>query len=137
VADVMKFVVKVISIKIIDKKIIATVSGSRFNTAPLSKKINLPIKVFHRHKKRYNKQYLTDLAGYTCIEDDFLYKGYEGYLAVGDYVIFDNVGSYSLVMKPPFILPNCAVVEYNPGKKAYDIIKRKEKLKDVFNTFLK
>jgi diaminopimelate decarboxylase len=137
VTDAMKFVVKVISVKIINKKIIATVSGSGFNIFPMSKKINLPIKVFCRNKKRYNKQYLTDLAGYTCIEDDFLYKGYKGYLAVGDYIVFDNVGSYSLVMKPPFILPNCAVVEYNPGKKAYDIIKREEKLKDIFNTFLK
>jgi len=138
VADAMKFAVKVISMKVVRDKHIATVSGSRFNILPTSNNINLPIKVYHRCQKDKgsNEQYSIDIAGYTCIENDYLYRGYKGYLAVGDYIVFDNVGSYSIVMKPPFILPNCAVIEYDPKNKMYNIIKRKERLEDVFDTFL-
>jgi diaminopimelate decarboxylase len=135
VADTMKFVVKVISMKLVRDKYIATVSGSRFNILPTSNNINLPIKVYHHYKKDGRKQYLIDIVGYTCIENDYLYRGYKGYLAVGDYIVFDNVGSYSIVMKPPFILPNCAIIEYDSKNKTYNIIKRKEELKDVFGTY--
>jgi len=138
VADTMKFVVKVISMKVVRDKYIATVSGSRFNVLTTSDKINLPIRVYNCDKKdsSNNKQYLIDIAGYTCIENDYLYRGYKGYLAVGDYIVFDNVGSYSVVMKPPFILPNCAVIEYDPKNKTYNIVKREEGLEDIFDTFL-
>jgi len=135
VADTMKFVVKVVSTKNIHNRCIATVSGSKFNISPTSDSINLPIKIYHQGKKNItNKQQTVDIAGYTCIENDYLYKKYKGNLTVGDYIVFENVGSYSLVMKPPFILPNCAVIEHS-SKKRYNIIKRQEKLKDIFNTF--
>lgn len=138
VANTMKFVVKVISVKVVRNKYIATVSGSRFNILTTSNNINLPIKVHHCYEKddRNNERYLIDIAGYTCIENDYLYREYKGYLAVGDYIVFDNVGSYSVVMKPPFILPNCAVIEYDPKNKTYNIVKRKEELEDIFDTFL-
>ena len=137
VADTMKFVVKVINIKTIRDKIIATVSGSRFNIIPTSNDINLPIKVFQDFKKdccctEYDS---IDIAGYTCIESDYLYKGYKGSLRIGDFIMFDNVGSYSIVLKPPFISPNCAVIEYNSKYKSYEIIKRKEEIEDIFRTF--
>jgi diaminopimelate decarboxylase len=113
VADTMKFVVKVIDIKTIRNKIIATVSGSKFNIIP-TKDINLPITVYRKSEKDrcYEEYDSIDIAGYTCMENDYLYKGYKGSLKIGDYIVFDNVGSYSIVLKPPFILPNCAVIEY-------------------------
>ncbi|MDD5173077.1 MAG: decarboxylase [Patescibacteria group bacterium] len=135
VADTMKFVVKVISTKNVRNKCIAIVSGSKFNISPTSDTINLPIKVYRQCRKNIaNKQKTIDIAGYTCIENDYLYKKYKGNLEIGDYIVFNNVGSYSLVMKPPFILPNCAAIEHSP-KKGYNIIKRQENLKDIFNTF--
>ena len=137
VADTMKFVVKVINIKTIRNKTIATVSGSKFNITPLSNDINSPIKVYRDFKKDccYEEYDSIDIAGYTCIESDYLFKGYKGSLEVGDYIVFDNVGSYSIVLKPPFILPNCAVIEYNSNKKSYELIKRKEENDDIFRTF--
>jgi len=130
-------VVKVINIKTIHNKIIATVSGSKFNIIPTSKDLNLPINVHRDFKKDccYEEYDSIDIAGYTCIESDYLYKGYKGSLKIGDYIVFDNVGSYSIVLKPPFILPNCAVIEYNSKKKSYEIIKRKEENEDIFRTF--
>lgn len=137
VADTMKFVAKVINIKTIHNKIIATVSGSRFNIIPTSKDVYLPIHICRDFEQDccYDEYDSIDIAGYTCIESDYLYKGYKGSLKVGDYMIFDNVGSYSIVLKPPFILPNCAVIEYNFKKKSYEIIKNKEEIDDIFGTF--
>ena len=138
VADTMKFVVKVIDIKTIRNKIIATVSGSKYNIIPTSAGgINLPITVYRKSENdRYYEEYdSVDIAGYTCIENDYLYKGYKGSLKRGDYLVFDNVGSYSIVLKPPFILPNCPIIEYNPKKNSYEIIKRREETEDIFRTF--
>jgi len=138
VADTMKFVVKVIDIKTIRNKIIATTSGSKYNIIPISAGgINLPITVYQKPEKNqsYEEYDFIDIAGYTCMENDYLYRGYKGSLKRGDYIVFDNVGSYSIVLKPPFILPNCPVIEYNPKKKSYEIIKRREESEDIFRTF--
>jgi len=149
VADTMKFVVKVVDIKTIRNKIIAMVSGSKFNIT--SKNINLPITIYRKFERRcyedvrslrnfsnelvYGPDSSIDIGGYTCMENDYLYRGYNGYLKVGDYIVFDNVGSYSIVLKPPFILPNCAIIEYNAEKKVCEIIKREEETEDIFRTF--
>ena len=74
-------------------------------------------------------------GGYTCIEGDYLYKNFNGRLSVGDYVIFDDVGSYSVVMKPPFILPNVAILEPDERKVGYKLIKRPETFNDIFNGY--
>ena len=74
-------------------------------------------------------------AGYTCIESDYLYAGYNGKLAVGDFIIFDKVGSYSIVMKPPFINPNVPIVEISEDNISYKLIKRKETFDDIFHTY--
>jgi len=73
------------------------------------------------------------LAGFTCIESDVLYKNYCGLLAVGDAVVISNCGSYSLVMKPPFILPNFPVLDICGDK--VEVIKRSETFDDIFHTF--
>jgi diaminopimelate decarboxylase len=136
--DVMKFVTKLINIKDIRGKKIATLSGSIFNINPTLNKKNLPISVFHEHNNS-NKQDMyidLDFGGYTCIESDYLFRGYSGKLAIGDYIVFDNVGSYSIVLKPPFILPNFAVVEYDEETKSVEVIKHRESFEDVFKTFI-
>ena len=136
VADTMKFVVRVIDVKTIRNKVIATVSGSKFNIIPTSRNgINLPITIYRKSGRYYEEYNSIDIAGYTCMESDYLYKGYKGCLKIGDYIVFDNVGSYSVVLKPPFILPNCPIIEYNPKEKSYEVIKRKEKIEDIFRTF--
>ena len=74
-----------------------------------------------------------DFGGFTCIESDYLYRGYSGKLAKGDMVVFGNVGSYSVVLKPPFILPNFPVIDITSGE--VEIIKRQENFDDIFHTF--
>ncbi len=133
--DAMKFVAKVVGIKNIRSKNIATLLGSMYNINPTLNKKNPPIAVFHGKNGAPQKEYRNlDFGGFTCIESDYLYRGYDGLLAEGDYVVFNNVGSYSVVLKPPFILPNFSIIELqNDG--TVKLIKRPETFDDLFRTY--
>ncbi len=76
-----------------------------------------------------------DLTGYTCLEQDVMYRDFSGKLAVGDYVVFGNVGGYSNVLKPPFILPNCAMVAHAENGE-YVLMKRVETGDDLLRTYV-
>lgn len=133
VGDVMMFIAKVISIKCVQNKNIATLVGSIYNINPTLNKKNPPITIISNPKNE-NKLYNNlDFGGYTCIETDYLYKGFNGELSVGDYVLFENVGSYSIVLKPPFILPNFPILELDNNK--VNIIKKQETFNDIFGTY--
>ena len=133
VGDCMKFVCPVVSIKNIRGKNIATVLGSVYNINPTLNGKNPPISIEHFSDKNQKEYVDLDFGGFTCIESDYLYKHYNGKLAVGDLVVFDNVGSYSIVLKPPFILPNFPVIIIKNG----DVlcIKQKETFEDLFKTY--
>lgn len=135
--DVLKLVTKVVNIKDVRGKKIATLTGSVYNINPTLNKKNPPVTVYHPVENQNEQKVYTDLdlAGYTCIESDYLYRGFNGKLAVGDIVVFDNAGSYSIVLKPPFILPNFPIVEYKPQTNAIELVKRQETFEDLFHTF--
>ena len=135
--DVMKFVTKVVNIKDIRGKKIATLAGSIYNINPTLNKKNPPVTVFHAANNVNRQKSYTDLdfGGYTCIESDYLFRGFSGKLAIGDFVVFDNAGSYSIVLKPPFILPNFAIVECKQKTNRIGLIKRQETFEDLFRTF--
>ena len=76
-----------------------------------------------------------DLVGYTCLEQDILYRNYPGPLVPGDFVLFGNVGGYSVVYKPPFIRPNVAMVAQKPDGTVH-LIRRAETFEDIFATWV-
>ncbi len=133
VGDCMRFVSRVENIKHVRGKAIATVLGSIYNINPTLNKKNPPLAVVRAGS---DPSYYADLdfGGFTCIESDYLYRHYQGDLAVGDYVVFGNVGSYSVVLKPPFILPNFPVLEICDEK--VEVIKQGETFEDVFHTYV-
>lgn len=92
----------------------------------------LPIKQYKFGKNRVFVKN-SKFVGYTCLEQDILYKDYSGDIAVDDYVLFGNVGGYSLVDKPPFIMPDCPMVAISNNK--VRLIKRSETFEDIFNIF--
>lgn len=94
---------------------------------------NVPIRIFSCEEMKQEAQN-ANLVGYTCLEQDVLYRGYSGSIAIGDYVAFGNVGGYSIVDKPPFIQPNCAMIALN-GQET-KLIKRKETWNDIFESFV-
>lgn len=135
VGDTMKFAAKVVSIKTVRGKAIATLLGSIYNINPTLNKKNPPITVF-RVGENVTEFSDLDFGGFTCIESDYLYRGYSGKLSVGDYVVFDNVGSYSVVLKPPFILPNFAVIAYDDETGNLELVKHRETFEDLFHTYV-
>jgi len=132
VGDCMDFVSKVINIKKVRDKYIATLLGSIYNINPTLNKKNPPIFVYScgGEQREYTD---LDFGGFTCIETDYLYRHFKGKLAVGDFVSFGNVGSYSIVLKPPFILPNFPIIEISGDQ--IDIIKHGESFDDIFHTY--
>ena len=131
VGDCMKFVGTVKTIKNVRGKWIATVLGSQKNISMTG--INPPLELIQMGgvQKEYKN---LDFVGFTCIEGDVLYHNYTGKLALEDAIIISNCGSYSLVMKPPFILPNFPVLDIGAGKT--EVIKRAESFDDLFHTFI-
>lgn len=132
VGDCMSFASKVVNIKNVRGKAIATLLGSIYNINPTLNKKNPPIKVYAMggEQKYYSD---LDFGGFTCIESDYLYRHYTGKLAQDDMIVFGNVGSYSVVLKPPFILPNFHVIDITDG--GVELIKRGEVFDDLFHTF--
>jgi len=130
VGDCMKFIGTVKTIKNVRGKWIATVLGSQKNISMIG--INPPLEVIAMggEQKEYKD---LDFVGFTCIEGDVLYHNYSGKLAHQDVIVISNCGSYSLVMKPPFILPNFPVLDISEGKT--EVIKRAENFDDLFHTF--
>jgi diaminopimelate decarboxylase len=131
VGDCMKFVGTVKTIKNVRGKWFASILGSQKNISMTG--VNPPLEVIHFNNNIQRYENL-DMVGFTCIEGDVLYKGYNGELGIGDIVIFGNCGSYSVVMKPPFILPNFPVLDVSEGK--VEVIKRQETFDDLFHTFI-
>jgi diaminopimelate decarboxylase len=130
-ANSMKYVTKVESIKKVREKYIATLFGSTYNINPKANRKKVPLEIYSNGNQKYYEN--IDFAGYTCIESDYLYKGFRGNLAVGDFVVFNEVGTYSIVMKPPFIMPQVSIVEIKYDN--YNILKRKETFEDIFITY--
>lgn len=130
VGDCMKFIGTVKTIKNVRDKWIATVLGSQKNISMTG--INPPMEVIAMGSEQKEYKDL-DFVGFTCIEGDVLYHNYTGKLAHQDVIVISNCGSYSLVMKPPFILPNFPVLDISEGKT--EVIKRAENFDDLFHTF--
>ena len=130
VGDCMKFIGTVKTIKNVRGKWMAHVLGSQKNISMTG--INPPMEVVAMggEQKEYKD---LDFVGFTCIEGDVLYHNYTGTLAHQDVIVISNCGSYSLVMKPPFILPNFPVLDISEGKT--EVIKRAENFDDLFHTF--
>lgn len=130
VGDCMRFVGTVKSIKNVHGKYIATVLGSQKNINMSG--VNPPMEVIAMggEQKEYKN---LNFVGFTCIEGDVIYSNYSGKLANEDAIVISNCGSYSLVMKPPFIMPNFPVLDICGDKT--ELIKRGEVFDDLFQTF--
>lgn len=135
-ADVARFVTKVIDVHELGSRKLALVSGSIYDIKPTLNSRNLPIQVIARaHADARSISGSLDIVGYTCMEHDVLFAGYEGTLATGDWVVFDNVGAYTNVLRPPFIRECSAMLGWSVQNDTFELLKRKEVFSDVFNTY--
>ena len=131
----LDFAVQVVSIKNINNEFYINTSGSKYNMNPSPNRINSPTEVYNSNIN--NNIYVKNakLSGYTCIESDVIHDDFSGDIAKGDTIIFKEIGAYSVVMKPPFILPDVAIIQFNKNTNCYDLIKCKQTFDDVFHNF--
>lgn len=134
VADTQSFYTQVISTKVVRGKGFATVAGSSFDISPTARSRGLPVTPVLR-APRPDTGASFDVVGYTCIEKDILSEGLTAPLQEGDFLRYDNVGSYSVVMRPPFILPANPVL-FAQGDNALRVIKARQSTEDVFQNFV-
>jgi diaminopimelate decarboxylase len=135
-ADVVKFAAKVIDVRVHGVRKLALVSGSIYDIKPTLNSRNLPVEVALSGRPGARSiEGKLDIVGYTCMEHDVLFTGFEGTLAVGDYVVFDNVGAYTNVLRPPFIRECPAMLGWSSGADTFQVLKRREVLDDIFGTY--
>lgn len=132
--NVLDYVVKVKNIKSINGQLIATVSGSFFQVKPTKHSKNLTLQIYSNTPKPKQKKLNYKIAGYTCLESDFLHYNYVGFLSEGDYLLFKNVGAYTIVFNPPFIklAPPIISIENEVVKCVRDA----EKFENIFHAYL-
>lgn len=133
VSHYISFTTQVLNTRTIRGRAIATVDGSSYNLGSICKSKRLPYQL-HRAAESFNSVSNADVAGFTCLEDDILYKAFEEPLSIGDRICFENVGGYSIVCKPPFIRPNCCMYAIRPDGELIEIM-REETFEDVFSKF--
>lgn len=134
ISGCMSFFGRVESIKSVKGKDYITFNCSGGNMGDICHLKNLPIEIYHYDGVLKDVSNAT-FVGYTCLEHDHMYEGFEGKIAVGDIVQFRNIGSYSNVFKPPFILPNCSMIQINE-KGETELIKKQETIDDIFSTYV-
>jgi diaminopimelate decarboxylase len=132
-ADAMSFVTRVVDVKTVRGRRIALVDGSIYNTRPTLHQIRLPLRAVSAEPSAEDDAH-TDVVGHTCMENDCL-ATYHGPLRPGDFLVFGNVGAYTLVLKPAFIHPCAPVIAYDDRNGQHFLAKRQEQPADVFATY--
>jgi diaminopimelate decarboxylase len=138
VGDVMQFVSRIRGVKTVRARKIALATGSVFNIRPTQTDKQVTMHVYHDDGMSADEtgQGPVDVCGYTCMEGDCLCRGYSGSVSEGDYVVFDNVGAYTTVLKPPFIAPSPPIILYDADTNDYRLIKKREAFDEVFSSYI-
>jgi diaminopimelate decarboxylase len=101
VVNCMTLVGEIFSTKRLGDKIVAASNISVFDFNPRSYPKKNPVEVISGSDRVAVDNVM--IVGNTCVENDIIMESYSGPIGSGDLIIISNVGSYSNVMKPPFI----------------------------------
>lgn len=138
VANAMLFVARVVEIKNIAARRMAVVAGSIHNIKPTLHRKNMPVRFLGACETStgYPPGQGMDIVGYTCMEHDCLHFGCTQNVSVGDYAVFENVGAYTTVMKPPFIRSSPPIVAIEADGSGFRLVKHRETFDELFSTYL-
>ncbi|MBI5989763.1 pyridoxal-dependent decarboxylase [Clostridium perfringens] len=102
IASPISFLCEVIDVKDTYAKRIVTVNGSRNNIDPLMRKESYFLDLLIEKERKSLKEQI--ICGYTCMENDRLLAIRDNNeLLVGDKLLFNKVGSYTMCLSPLFI----------------------------------
>lgn len=132
--NILDFVCKVKNVKSIQQKNIVTCSGSFHNVKPSGHKKNITMDVFtdSSDKNAAEKEY--DICGYTCLENDIINYKHKAVINKNDFLVFKNVGAYTIVFKPSFIKLAPPIIAFENNEML--VIRKKEEFNDIFNSFM-
>lgn len=135
VVDAMDLIGKIYNIKNISGKYIATSDLSIFDFNPRSFPKSNEIVTFNYSGNPLNYKDLM-IAGNTCVEKDILMESYSGYMEEDCLMLVKNVGSYSNVMKPPFIFESLPIIVVDDYYKKIKISKKLKRTSEIINEYL-
>lgn len=99
----IKYISSVIDVKDTDINRFVVTDGTRTSIDPLMTKSSY-FHSFERINAGLKKRKKQVICGYTCMEHDRLFTAYdEPELKVGDKIIYDKVGAYTMCLTPLFI----------------------------------
>lgn len=133
VSRYLSILTTVVGVKTIRDRHIALVDADYHNTGETSRMMKVPFTHYCCGDGEESGEQ-PDIMGFTCLEQDYIFKEFPEKVRVGDVIEFRNIGGYSVVYKPPFIQPCCAMVSIKEDG-SVDVIKRKETFEDIFSTF--
>lgn len=135
IGSVVEFHTSVIDIKDTDKSRIVTTDGSRINIDPFwsKKKYTYRIEMDDQNGCKLEKQII---CGYTCMDHDrIIILLNENILSIGDRIIYEKVGAYSMTFAGPFIryFPDVYVM----NKNNMELVRKRMKVRDYYDIHTK
>lgn len=125
----------VLDIKTIRGKSFALLDSSFHNVGEICGLKKVPVTLHENTVGNKQESYENlDLVGYTCLEQDVIYKNFTEKIAKDDVVEIKNVGGYSIVDKPPFIHPDIPIYMLRDDKMS--CIKREQTFEDIFAPYI-
>lgn len=134
VSRYLSILTTVTGVKTIKDKHFALVDADYHNTGETSRMMKVPYTHYNCGEGEESAEN-PDIMGFTCLEQDCIFKTFPEKVKIGDVIEFRNIGGYSVVYKPPFIQPCCAMVAIGQDG-AVKLIKEKETFEDIFKTFV-
>lgn len=137
IANTMSFICRVASIKNIQGRDVVMLTGGIHNVRPTGTNDNIPFRIVKASDEQRKLEGAL-IGGYTCMETDIIAEEYNGDLNIGDYLIFDNMGAYNIVFKPPFIKGAPPIVQItNKGEKySFSLVRERESLDQIFSSYV-
>ena len=130
----MDFVAQVKAIKKINDQQFVVLNGSSLHLGNEWYLDHKPLLAVGKVQKGSHWCENATFVGDTCLENDKLYEGYNGFLSEGDFIVFGDVGAYSNVKKPPFISPSAPIISINEMGEV-ELLKKGESYEDILKTY--
>lgn len=130
-ASSFKFLSEVIDVKRVDSKTrFVTTDGSRNDVDPFFKKKDYLKEILYSSENRTIEP-LQIVAGCTCLEYDRLFALVDKpRLEVGDRILYNNVGAYTMTLSPQFIRLWPRVYAVNANDE-YKLVRRESRAEDI------
>jgi len=132
VVDTFKFFCRVVDVKKNGDEYFVLVNGSVHNIKPSISKKNTSMELVKTNIDSYQSDRF-NVVGYTCMEKDYLMIDHIGEIPkVGDFLIFHNMGAYTIVLNPPFIKERPPIIAEVDNQ--FKLVRKREELDDFINS---